>query len=94
MSEEMKYFYLKNHPMLASLSEQKLAAVAAMAKMKTVYRGELIGYGEAGYTKIHFLVKGKVKITDTSGMENELVKDILTEPDIFTFPFTRKCILV
>lgn len=83
MSEEMKYFYLKNHPMLASLSEQKLVAAAALAKMKTVYRGELISYGEAGYTKIHFLVKGKVKITDTSGLENELVKDILTEPDIF-----------
>jgi CRP/FNR family transcriptional regulator, cyclic AMP receptor protein len=83
MSEEMKYFYLKNHPMLASLSEQKLSAAASLARMKTVYRGELISYGEAGYTKIHFLVKGKVKITDTSGMENELVKDILTEPDIF-----------
>ena len=83
MSEEMKYFYLKNHPMLASLPEQKLVAAAALAKMKTVYRGELISYGEAGYTRIHFLVKGKVKITDTSGVENELVKDILTEPDIF-----------
>jgi CRP/FNR family transcriptional regulator, cyclic AMP receptor protein len=83
MSEEMKYFYLKNHPMLASLSEQKLTAAAAVARMKTAYRGELIGYGETGYTKIHFLVKGKVKITDTGGLENELVKDILTEPDIF-----------
>jgi CRP/FNR family transcriptional regulator, cyclic AMP receptor protein len=83
MSEEMKYFYLKNHPLLAPLSEQKLAVAASLAKMKTVYRGELISYGGAGHTKIHFLVKGKVKITDTSGMENELVKDILTEPDIF-----------
>lgn len=83
MSEEMKYFYLRNHPLLAALPEQKLLSVAAMAKMKTVYRGEIIGYGETGFSKIHFLVKGKVKITDTSGMENELVKDILTEPDIF-----------
>jgi len=83
MSEEMKFVYLKNHPMLASLPEHKLASAVSLAKMKTVYRGELISYGETGYTKIHFLVKGKVKITDTSGMENELVKDILTEPDIF-----------
>ena len=57
MSEEMKYFYLKNHPMLASLSEQKLVAATALAKMKTVYRGELISYGETGYTKIHFSVR-------------------------------------
>ena len=83
MSQEMKYFYLKNHPLLASLSEHKLNAAASMAKVRTVYRGEIIGYGEAGYTKIHFLVKGKVKITDSGNAENELVKDILTEPDIF-----------
>ncbi|HET9432462.1 MAG TPA: Crp/Fnr family transcriptional regulator [Chitinophagaceae bacterium] len=83
MSEEMKYFYLKSHPLLASLSEQNLKAASALAKMKTVYRGEIIGYGESGYTKVHFLVKGKVKITDSGNAENELVKDILTEPDVF-----------
>jgi CRP/FNR family cyclic AMP-dependent transcriptional regulator len=32
---------------------------------------------------VHFLVKGKVKIIDNSDLHNELVKDILTEPDIF-----------
>jgi CRP/FNR family transcriptional regulator, cyclic AMP receptor protein len=83
MSDEMKYYYLKNHPLLASLPEQKIITIAAMVKLKTVYRGEIIGYGETGCSKIHFLIKGKVKITDTSGPENELVKDILTEPDIF-----------
>lgn len=83
MSQEMKYFYLKNHPLLASLPEHKLNGAAAMAKVRTVYKGEIIGYGEPGYTKIHFLVKGKVKITDSANAENELVKDILTEPDIF-----------
>jgi CRP-like cAMP-binding protein len=83
MSQEMKYFYLKNHPLLASLPEQKLAEAASMAKIKTVYRGELISYGEGAYTRIHFLLKGKVKITDNGNAENELIKDILTEPDIF-----------
>jgi CRP/FNR family transcriptional regulator, cyclic AMP receptor protein len=82
MSDEMKYFYLRHHPMLASLSEQKLAEAAAVARIRTVYRGEIIGYGETGHTKIHFLVKGKIKITD-SGNETDVVKDILTEPDIF-----------
>lgn len=83
MSEEMKYFYLKSHPLLASLSEQKLKEAANIAKLRTVYRGEIIGYGEAGFTRIHFLVKGKVKITDVSNAETEFIKDILTEPDIF-----------
>jgi CRP/FNR family transcriptional regulator, cyclic AMP receptor protein len=84
MSEEMKYFYLKNHPMLSSLTETKLHDAASLCKIRTVYRGEMISYGEGGYTRIHFLVKGKVKITDaTSNTETELIKDILTEPDIF-----------
>jgi CRP/FNR family transcriptional regulator, cyclic AMP receptor protein len=83
MSQEMKYFYLKNHPMLASLTDQKLSEIAAQGKLKTVYRGELISYGEGGYTRIHFLLKGKVKITENGDPETELVKDILTEPDIF-----------
>jgi CRP/FNR family transcriptional regulator len=84
MSEEMKYFYLRNHPLLASLGESKLKEAAAVCKMRTVYRGEVISYGETGFTRIHFLVKGKVKITDNGkDAENELIKDILTEPDIF-----------
>jgi CRP/FNR family cyclic AMP-dependent transcriptional regulator len=83
MTDDMKYIYLRNHPLLTSLTEQKLKDVAAVSKMRTVYRGEVIGYGEAGYTKIHFLVKGKVKITDNSSAESELIKDILVEPDIF-----------
>ena len=69
MSQEMKYFYLKNHPLLATLPENKLMAGATLAKVRTVYRGEIIGYGETGYTKIHFLVKGKVKITDSGNAE-------------------------
>jgi CRP/FNR family transcriptional regulator len=68
---------------MSSLTEQKLKDAAAMAKLRTVYRGEVISYGEGGYTKIHFLVKGKVKITDNSAAESELIKDILVEPDTF-----------
>ena len=83
MSDEMKFFYLKSHPLLASLTEAKLRDALAVAKLRTVYRGEAIGYGESSYTKIHFLLKGKIKITDSGGLENDLIKDILTEPDIF-----------
>jgi CRP/FNR family transcriptional regulator len=68
---------------MSSLTEQKLKEIAAMAKLRTVYRSEVISYGEGGYTRVHFLVKGKVKITDNSAAESELIKDILVEPDIF-----------
>ena len=83
MTDDMKYIYLRNHPLMSSLTEQKLKETAAIAKMRTAYRGEVISYGEGGYTRVHFLVKGKIKITDNSAAENELIKDILVEPDIF-----------
>ena len=83
MTDDMKYIYLRNHPLMSSLTEPKLKETALMAKLRTVYRGEVISYGEGGYTRVHFLVKGKVKITDNSASESELIKDILVEPDIF-----------
>ena len=83
MTDDMKYIYLRNHPLMYSLTEQKLKETAAISKMRTAYRGEVISYGEGGYTRVHFLVKGKVKITDNSAAESELIKDILVEPDIF-----------
>jgi len=83
MTDDMKFIYLRNHPLMSSLTDQKLKETGGIAKMRTVYRGEVISYGEGGYTRVHFLVKGKVKITDNSASENELIKDILVEPDIF-----------
>ena len=83
MTDDMKYIHLRNHPLMSSLTEQRLKETATIAKMRTAYRGEAISYGEGGYTRVHFLVKGKVKITNNSASENELIKDILVEPDIF-----------
>jgi CRP/FNR family cyclic AMP-dependent transcriptional regulator len=83
MTDDMKYIYLRNHPLMSSLTEQKLKETASIAKMRTAYRSEVISYGEGGYTRVHFLIKGKVKITYNSSIENELIKDILVEPDIF-----------
>ena len=83
MSEEIKYYYLKNHPLFSTLSEQQMKSVCAVVKVKTVFRGELISYGEGSYSRIYFLIKGKVKLTESDEMDNELVKDILTEGEIF-----------
>ena len=63
MSEEIKYYYLKNHPLFSTLSEQQMKSVCAVVKVKTVFRGELISYGEGSYSRIYFLIKGKVKLT-------------------------------
>ncbi|MES1215043.1 MAG: Crp/Fnr family transcriptional regulator [Bacteroidota bacterium] len=83
MSDEIKYAYLKSHPLFANAGEQKIMEACSMVKVKTVFRGETLNYGEGDYCKIYLLIKGKIKITECDTMDNELIKDILTAPDLF-----------
>jgi len=83
MSQEIKYVYLKSHPLFANLGEQKIQEACQLARVKTIYRGEVIGYGDRDYSKIYLLIKGKIKITENNDMDNELIKDLLTAPDVF-----------
>ena len=52
-------------------------------KIKNVFRAETLSYGDGTYSKIYLLIKGKIKITVSDEMDNELIKDILTAPDVF-----------
>jgi len=83
MSDEIKYAYLKGHPLFANASEQNIKDASNLAKVKTAYRGETLNYGAGNYSKIYLLIKGKIKITDCDSLDNELIKDILTAPDLF-----------
>ena len=83
MSDEIKYAYLKSHPLFANAGEQRIMEACSMAKVKTVFRGETLSYGEGSYSKVYLLIKGKIKITECDTMDNELIKDILTAPDLF-----------
>jgi len=83
MYDEIKYAYLKNHPLFANVSDQKITDACSAVKVNTVFRGETFNYGEGNYSKIYLLIKGKIKITECDAMDNELIKDILTAPDLF-----------
>ncbi|MEP7164367.1 MAG: Crp/Fnr family transcriptional regulator [Ferruginibacter sp.] len=83
MYNELKYVYLKSHPLFANMSEKQVNDACELMKVKTVYRGETFDYGDGDYSKIYLLIKGKIKITLCDDMDNELIKDILTAPDIF-----------
>jgi CRP/FNR family transcriptional regulator len=83
MSDEIKFVYLKNHPLFLNVCEQKIKDACSLAKVKTIYRGETFNYGDGNYSKIYLLIQGKIKITESDEMDNELIKDILTAPDVF-----------
>ncbi len=83
MCDEIKFVYLKSHPLFSNLTDQQVKDASQLMKVKTAYRGEFFDYGAGLFSKIFLLIKGKIKITLSDDMDNELIKDILTAPDIF-----------
>jgi len=81
--QDIKATPLQEHPLFADLGVQKIEAIRSLAKIKTYAKGEQCSYGEGGYSKICLLIRGKMKIAGNDEAGNELVKDILTAPDIF-----------
>jgi len=83
MCIETKYILLKSNSLFKELDETKLMELSTVIKVHNVYRSESINYGDGEYTKIYFVVKGKVKIAESNDRGDELIKDILTEGDFF-----------
>ena len=83
MFDEMRSFYLKSLPIFRCLPEQQLNEIGSVVKFKQVYRGETINYGSGEFSKIYFVIKGKIKLTELDELDNELVKDILTDGEVF-----------
>jgi len=82
MTNEIKCFYLRMHPLFTNVSEHKILEAVSVMKITRVYPGEVISYGEGELSKIYLLITGKIKLAEL-GNENELIKDIITAPDIF-----------
>jgi len=83
MCIQTNYIYLKSHPLFNELDETKLLECSALLKVHNLYRGETAGYGDGDYSKIYFVVKGKIKIAESNEMGDELIKDILAEGEFF-----------
>lgn len=83
MCIETKYIYLKSHPLFSDLDEAQLMSLCNIVKVHNVYRTETVSYGDGDYSKIYFIVKGKIKIAEANELGEELIKDIITEGDFF-----------
>ncbi|CAN5449539.1 Crp/Fnr family transcriptional regulator [soil metagenome] len=83
MCTQTKYIYLKSHPLFNELDETTLLQLCPSLKVHNLYRSETANYGDGDYSKIYFVVKGKIKIAEANEMGDELIKDILAEGDFF-----------
>lgn len=83
MEENIKLRFLQTHPIFSHLDSWKMESISHLFKLKTYGKGDAFTYGEGSYHKVCLLLKGKIKIAGTDEMGSELIKDILTAPDIF-----------
>jgi len=83
MSDEMKLYYLRNICLFEMLNETCFRELCQLLRIRTLYRGETINYDNGDASKIYFVLKGKVKITEGDDSGNELVKELLTEGELF-----------
>jgi len=83
MEDNIKSQYLQPHPIFSHLDSGKIEAISQLLKLKTYGKGDTFSYGEGSYHKVCLLLKGRIKIAGVDEMGGELIKDILTAPDIF-----------
>jgi CRP/FNR family transcriptional regulator len=83
MATENDYLKFRSHPLFANLAEQKMTEAESLMRLRTVYRGEVIKFGYGEFSKIYLLINGKIKIAQFGNDGAELIKDIITAPDVF-----------
>lgn len=80
--EQMKLAYLRGLALFQTIDERQLDHIAAFAKIRQYSAGDIINYGSGTYSKIFFVIAGKVKVT-VQDVNEELVKDVVKEGEIF-----------
>lgn len=80
--EQMKSAYLRGLALFQTIDERQLDHIAAFAKIRQYSTGDIINYGSGTYSKIFFVIAGKVKVT-VQDVNEELVKDVVKEGEIF-----------
>lgn len=83
MYTEIKYMYLRQHSLTAGLNESQVMEFCDKGKLRNVKKGESIYLAEGYDDRIYLLLKGKVKVSEVDDRGSELIKEILTEPDVF-----------
>lgn len=83
MSEEMFGFYLKNHVVFSGLDEIHVYKLQTVGKQHVLKKGARIVINNLQSNRVYFLVKGKMKIAESTKPDNRLVKDILFPGDMF-----------
>lgn len=80
--KEVKYWYLREHKLFRTLSNSEINKLCIITRYKTADKGEFIYFGHEGTSRIYFLKKGMIRISERNG-DKETTKDIIQKGDLF-----------
>lgn len=82
MSQEIQYWYLRNHKLFSVLSNSQIDELCIIMKYKKATKGEIIYFADEPEKRIFLLKKGTIKIVEADDKGNEIIKEILIQGDL------------
>ncbi len=83
MSEELKYWYLRDHKLFWTLSMSQIKQLCIIVGYKKAKKGDIIYFSSSDVPRIFLLKKGNIKIVEIDDDGNETIKDIIQKGDLF-----------
>lgn len=83
MSEELKYWYLRDHKLFWTLSMSQIKQLCIIVGYKKAKKGDVIYFSSSDVPRIFLLKKGNIKIVAIDEEGNETIKDIIQKGDLF-----------
>ena len=83
MSEELKYWYLRDHKLFSTLSMSQIKQLCIITGYKKAKKGDIIYFSSSDMPRIFLLKKGNIKIVEVDNAGNETIKDIIQKGDMF-----------
>lgn len=83
MSEELKYWYLRDHKLFRTLSMSQIKQLCIVVRYRKFDKGDIVYFAADGPPRIYLLKKGSIKIVSMDDDGNEIVKDIIRKGDLF-----------
>ena len=82
MSEELKYWYLRDHKLFWTLSMSQIKQLCIIVGYKKAKKGDIIYFSSSDVPRIFLLKKGNIKIVEIDDDGNETIKDIIQKGDL------------
>ncbi len=82
-TSDQKFWYLRNHKLFSTLSNDQISDLCIISKHKGAKKGEAIYFGEDLQNRIFLLKKGIIKVVEFNDKGDEMIKDIIQKGDLF-----------